>query len=89
MGLDACPWRASLRVIVDGRIECVDAGIPTLLRHDLGGGRTRRYPTSDGFDGSMYQGLATQYLRRMRDFRYGDDDAARHAPAVAGTTSSA
>ena len=38
------------------------------------------YLTKDGFNGSMYPGFATQYLRQMRDFRYDDYEAvARHA----------
>src|SRR6202000_1102470 len=28
------------------------------------------YLTEDGFNGSMYPGFATQYLRQMRDFRH-------------------
>ncbi|MFN3002653.1 flavin-containing monooxygenase [Mycolicibacterium wolinskyi] len=34
------------------------------------------YLTADGFNASMYPGFATQYLRQMRDFRFGDYDAA-------------
>ena len=30
------------------------------------------YLTKDGFNGSMYPGFATQYLRQMRDFRHSD-----------------
>jgi cation diffusion facilitator CzcD-associated flavoprotein CzcO len=30
------------------------------------------YLTKDGFNGSMYPGFATQYLRQMRDFRFAD-----------------
>jgi cation diffusion facilitator CzcD-associated flavoprotein CzcO len=33
------------------------------------------YLTPDGFNASMYPGFATQYLRQMRDFRFGDYDA--------------
>lgn len=48
------------------------------------------YLTADGFNASMYPGFATQYLRQMHDFRFGDYDAvARPAPAVVGTSSSA
>jgi cation diffusion facilitator CzcD-associated flavoprotein CzcO len=48
------------------------------------------YLTADGFNASMYPGFATQYLRQMRDFRFGDYEAvARHAPAIVGMTSSA
>jgi cation diffusion facilitator CzcD-associated flavoprotein CzcO len=40
------------------------------------------YLTADGFNASMYPGFATQYLRQMRDFRFGDYDAvARDVPA--------
>lgn len=46
------------------------------------------YLTKDGFNGSMYPGFATQYLRQMKDFRYEHYRAvARHAEARA--TSSA
>ena len=42
------------------------------------------YLTKDGFNASMYPGFATQYLRQMRDFRFGDYDAvAREATACA------
>jgi cation diffusion facilitator CzcD-associated flavoprotein CzcO len=42
------------------------------------------YLTKDGFNGSMYPGFATQYLRQMRDFRYEDYRAvARHAKSQA------
>ena len=44
------------------------------------------YLTADGFNASMYPGFATQYLRQMRDFRFGDYDAvakATHLRAVA------
>lgn len=34
------------------------------------------YLTADGFNASMYPGFATQYLRQMRDFRFGDYDIA-------------
>ena len=34
------------------------------------------YLTKDGFNASMYPGFATQYLRQMRDFRFGDYVAA-------------
>jgi cation diffusion facilitator CzcD-associated flavoprotein CzcO len=37
------------------------------------------YLTKDGFNASMYPGFATQYLRQMRDFRFGDYIAAAHA----------
>jgi cation diffusion facilitator CzcD-associated flavoprotein CzcO len=38
------------------------------------------YLTADGFNASMYPGFATQYLRQMRDYRFGDYEAiARHA----------
>lgn len=33
------------------------------------------YLTKDGFNGSMYPGFATQYLRQMKDFRYEDYQA--------------
>ena len=42
------------------------------------------YLTADGFNASMYPGFATQYLRQMRDFRFGDYTAvARDARATA------
>ena len=46
------------------------------------------YLTKDGFNASMYPGFATQYLRQMRDFRFGDYQAvARHAPAAVSLSS--
>jgi cation diffusion facilitator CzcD-associated flavoprotein CzcO len=48
------------------------------------------YLTADGFNASMYPGFATQYLRQMRDFRFGDYDAvAREAHTGIGARSSA
>jgi cation diffusion facilitator CzcD-associated flavoprotein CzcO len=48
------------------------------------------YLTADGFNASMYPGFATQYLRQMRDFRFGDYHAvARGAQAGIGVRSSA
>lgn len=48
------------------------------------------YLTEDGFNASMYPGFATQYLRQMRDFRFGDYDAvARDAHTVTGARSQA
>ena len=42
------------------------------------------YLTKDGFNASMYPGFATQYLRQMRDFRFGDYTAhARSEPTEA------
>jgi cation diffusion facilitator CzcD-associated flavoprotein CzcO len=46
------------------------------------------YLTKDGYNGSMYPGFATQYLRQMRDFRFADYHAAAH-PAGARIPSSA
>ena len=46
------------------------------------------YLTADGFNASMYPGLATQYLRQMRDVRFEDYEAiARRAPAVSISSS--
>ena len=36
------------------------------------------YLTADGFNASMYPGFATQYLRQMREFRFGDYTAVAH-----------
>jgi len=36
------------------------------------------YLTADGFNAAMYPGFATQYLRQMRDFRFGDYEAVAH-----------
>jgi cation diffusion facilitator CzcD-associated flavoprotein CzcO len=48
------------------------------------------YLTADGFNASMYPGFATQYLRQMRDFRFGDYHAvARDAHPGIGARSSA
>lgn len=45
------------------------------------------YLTADGFNASMYPGFATQYLRQMRDFRFGDYDAAARDAQVAISSS--
>ena len=47
------------------------------------------YLTADGFNASMYPGFATQYLRQMRDFRFGDYEAmpAGSRPAVSISSS--
>jgi len=42
------------------------------------------YLTKDGFNGSMYPGFATQYLRQMRDFRFDHYDAAKGTAHNAG-----
>jgi cation diffusion facilitator CzcD-associated flavoprotein CzcO len=47
------------------------------------------YLTKDGFNGSMYPGFATQYLRQMRDFRYADYYHAVAQDARTRVTSSA
>jgi cation diffusion facilitator CzcD-associated flavoprotein CzcO len=48
------------------------------------------YLTKDGFNASMYPGFATQYLRQMRDFQFGDYEAvARDANTRAVALSSA
>lgn len=45
------------------------------------------YLTKDGFNGSMYPGFATQYLRQMSDFRYQDYQAvARRARTPAASS---
>jgi cation diffusion facilitator CzcD-associated flavoprotein CzcO len=46
------------------------------------------YLTADGFNASMYPGFATQYLRQMRDFRFGDYEAVAR-PAAVDVSSSA
>jgi cation diffusion facilitator CzcD-associated flavoprotein CzcO len=43
------------------------------------------YLTKDGFNASMYPGFATQYLRQMRDFRFGDYIAVAHARSKSST----
>ena len=40
------------------------------------------YLTADGFNASMYPGFATQYLRQMREFRFGDYTAVAHDARV-------
>lgn len=45
------------------------------------------YLTADGFNASMYPGFATQYLRQMRDFRFGDYDAVARDARAAVTSS--
>jgi cation diffusion facilitator CzcD-associated flavoprotein CzcO len=47
------------------------------------------YLTKDGFNASMYPGFATQYLRQMRDFRFGDYVAVARDATVPAVTSSA
>ena len=53
------------------------------------------YLTKDGFNASMYPGFATQYLRQMRDFRFGDytaharSDTTRRRSHVIGLSLSA
>jgi hypothetical protein len=44
--------------------------------------------TKDGFNASMYPGFATQYLRQMRDFRYGDYTAVAQDATGRAVTSS-
>lgn len=41
-------------------------------------GCTSWYLTKDGFNGSMYPGFATQYLRQMKSFRAADYDMVAH-----------
>ncbi|MGV9803313.1 flavin-containing monooxygenase [Mycobacterium sp. NPDC003449] len=50
-------------------------------------GCTSWYLTADGFNASMYPGFATQYLRQMRDFRFGDYDVAARDAHVAISSS--
>ena len=45
------------------------------------------YLTKDGFNASMYPGFATQYLRQMRDFRFGDYEAAAREATLHAVTS--
>ncbi|ASW84892.1 flavin-containing monooxygenase [Mycobacterium intracellulare] len=45
------------------------------------------YLTKDGFNGSMYPGFATQYLRQMRDFRYEDYQAVARRAQTQATAS--
>lgn len=50
-------------------------------------GCTSWYLTADGFNASMYPGFATQYLRQMRDFRFGDYSAVAHDTRPAALSS--
>ncbi|MEC9325377.1 MAG: 4-hydroxyacetophenone monooxygenase, partial [Actinomycetota bacterium] len=43
-------------------------------------GCTSWYLTPDGFNASMYPGLATQYRRQMRAFRFSDYEAVDARP---------
>jgi cation diffusion facilitator CzcD-associated flavoprotein CzcO len=43
------------------------------------------YLTQDGYNGSMYPGFATQYLRQMRDFRFTDYHAVPHRAGARAT----
>ena len=45
------------------------------------------YLTADGFNASMYPGFATQYLRQMREFRFGDYTAVAHDARVTALSS--
>lgn len=47
------------------------------------------YLTADGFNASMYPGLATQYLRQMRQFRLDDYHAVAHEVRARAVTSTA
>ena len=47
------------------------------------------YLTADGFNASMYPGLATQYLRQMRQFRFDDYAAVAHGAHVRAVSSTA
>ncbi len=47
------------------------------------------YLTADGYNASMYPGLATQYLRQMRDFRLEDYDAVSRDTLARVVTSTA
>ncbi|KMO77222.1 4-hydroxyacetophenone monooxygenase [Mycolicibacterium chubuense] len=47
------------------------------------------YLTADGFNASMYPGLATQYLRQMRQFRLDDYHAVAHEVRARTVTSTA
>jgi cation diffusion facilitator CzcD-associated flavoprotein CzcO len=47
------------------------------------------YLTADGFNASMYPGFATQYLRQMRDFRFGDYHAVARETHLRAVTASA
>jgi cation diffusion facilitator CzcD-associated flavoprotein CzcO len=50
-------------------------------------GCTSWYLTADGFNASMYPGFATQYLRQMREFRFGDYTAVAHDARVTALSS--
>ncbi|KRE25298.1 4-hydroxyacetophenone monooxygenase [Mycobacterium sp. Soil538] len=47
------------------------------------------YLTADGFNASMYPGLATQYLRQMRQFRLDDYHVVAHEVRARAVTSTA
>lgn len=47
------------------------------------------YLTADGFNASMYPGLATQYLRQMRQFRFDDYAAVAHGARARAVSSTA
>ena len=47
------------------------------------------YLTADGFNASMYPGLATQYLRQMRQFRFDDYAAVAHGAHMRAVSSTA
>ena len=82
-----------IRTILEDDLRYLDVREDVQLRHNrdiqrrltkttwMSGCRSW-YLTKDGFNGSMYPGFATQYLRQMNDFRYADYQAvARQARA--------
>ncbi|BBZ40492.1 flavin-containing monooxygenase [Mycobacterium conspicuum] len=88
----------AIRTILDHDLRYLDVRADVQRRHNeriqrrlakttwMSGCRSW-YLTKDGFNGSMYPGFATQYLRQMKDFRFADYRAVtRDAPAVAATS---
>ncbi|MEO8816505.1 MAG: NAD(P)/FAD-dependent oxidoreductase [Mycobacterium sp.] len=91
----------AITTIIDNDLRYLDVREDVQAAHN--GGLQRRltkttwmsgcsswYLTKDGFNASMYPGFATQYLRQMRNFQFGDYVAvARDATARVPASSSA
>ncbi|WP_432206482.1 flavin-containing monooxygenase [Mycobacterium malmoense] len=87
-----------IRAILDDDLRYLDVRAEAQRRHnaDLQRRLTRTtwmsgcrswYLTKDGYNGSMYPGFATQYLRQMRDFRYEDYRAVARGARVYAASS--
>jgi len=82
-----------IKTILDNDLRYLDVRAEVQRRYNNGiqkrltkttwmSGCSSWYLTKDGFNASMYPGFATQYLRQMRDFRYGDYHAVEQTADV-------